>query len=266
MIGWYCLINKRVRYMKTITAKSIAVLLLAALLLSFSSCFKKTVWIKDSGWKFESMEANGTKLTAEDFSADQIPVFICDKNNNVFLYYNGVIRSGRLAGNVNYTYLLDFSDSEKYIDAFSSGDKLTVYFDDSKDSKMTFRATEEISYIPVVDETEGSYQIDVKSIGNGAVEFTNMDDETWYFGEYYKLEVLRGDTWYYVPYTEPYIVHDLGHELAPGQSMDFTYDMHFFGTLEPGDYRLSVGDLGNRTNVYYAYFKVNADGTYSYDK
>ena len=60
-------------------------------------------------------------------------------------------------------------------------------------------------------------------------------------------------------------VHDLGHELAPGQSMNFTYDMHFFGALELGDYRLSVGDLGNRNNIYYAYFKVNADGTYSYD-
>ncbi len=251
--------------MKTIVARSLAVFLVAAMMLSFSSCFKKTVWINDSNWKFESMEANGTKLTAEDFSEDQIPVFICDKNNHVFLYYNGIIRYGRLVGNVNYSYLLDFTDSEKYIDAFSSGNKLTVYYDGSKDNKMIFRATEETSYIPVFDETEGSYLIEVKAIDNGVVEFTNMDDETWYFGEYYRLEVKRGDIWYYVPYTEPYVVHDLGHELAPGQSMNFTYDMHFFGALEPGDYRLSVGDLGNRNNIYYAYFKVNADGTYSYD-
>ena len=252
--------------MKTTAAKSLAVLLVAALMLSFSSCFKKTVWINDSNWKFESMETNGTKLTAEDFSADQIPVFICDKNLNVFLYYNGSIRYGRMAGNVNYSYLLDFTDSEQYIDAGGSGDKLIIYYEGNNDSKMIFRATEEKSYIPVVDETEGSYLIDVKAIDNGVVEFTNMDDETWYFGEYYKLEVLRGGIWYYVPYTEPFVVHDLGHELAPGQSMNFTYDMHFFGSLEPGDYRLSVGDLGNRNNVYYAYFKVNADGTYSYDK
>lgn len=252
--------------MKTTAAKSLAVLLVAALMLSFSSCFKKTVWINDSNWKFESMETNGTKLTAEDFSADQIPVFICDKNLNVFLYYNGTIRYGRMAGNVNYSYLLDFTDSEQYIDAGGSGDKLIIYYEGNNDSKMIFRATEEKSYIPVVDETEGSCLIDVKAIDNGVVEFTNMDDETWYFGEYYKLEVLRGGIWYYVPYSEPFVVHDLGHELAPGQSMNFTYDMHFFGSLEPGDYRLSVGDLGNGNNVYYAYFKVNADGTYSYDK
>lgn len=252
--------------MKTTAAKSLAVLLVAALMLSFSSCFKKTVWINDSNWKFESLETNSTKLTAEDFSADQIPVFICDKNLNVFLYYNGTIRYGRMAGNVNYSYLLDFTDSERYIDAGGSGDKLIIYYEGNNDSKMIFRATEEKSYIPVVDETEGSYLIDVKAIDNGVVEFTNMDDETWYFGEYYKLEVLIGDIWYYMPYTEPYAVHDLGHELAPGQSMNFTYDMHFFGSLEPGDYRLSVGDLGNGNNVYYAYFKVNADGTYSYDK
>lgn len=252
--------------MKTTAVKSLAVLLVAALMLSFSSCFKKTVWINESNWKFESMEANGTKLTAEDFSEDQIPVFICDKNLNIFLYYNGAIRYGRMAGNVNYSYLLDFTDSERYIDADGSGDKLIIYYEGNNDSKMIFRATEEKSYIPVVDETEGSYLIDVKAIDNGVVEFTNMDDETWYFGEYYKLEVLRGGIWYYVPYTEPYVVHDLGHELAPGQSMNFTYDMHFFGPLEPGDYRLSVGDLGNGKNIYYAYFRVNEDGTYSYDK
>ena len=93
------------------------------------------------------------------------------------------------------------------------------------------------------------------------VTFTNISDEPWSFGEYYKLEVLIGNKWYYVP-SEDYIVHDLMHEIGPGTTYTLTYDLSPFGYLAPGDYRISCGGLDFTTNVYYAFFIKTDDGVF----
>lgn len=93
------------------------------------------------------------------------------------------------------------------------------------------------------------------------VTFTNISDEPWSFGEYYKLEVLIGNKWYYVP-SEDYIVHDLMHEIGPGTDYTLTYDLSPFGYLAPGDYRISCGGLDFTTNVYYAFFIKTDDGVF----
>lgn len=250
--------------MKAVASRVLALLTAISLMISVSACFRETERINGTNWKFESLESNGTKLTAADFSEDQMPVFICDGSLNVFFYYNGVIRHGRVLGNVNYSYFLEFVDSKQNYDAYTSGDKLTLYFEGNGESKMIFRATKEQVYIPVAGETKGTYLIDAYFVDKGVVEFVNRDDETWCFGEYYKLEVMKGSTWFYVPYLDPYGVHDLGHELAPGQKTTLTYDLKYFGRLTPGAYRLAVGDVGDGSNIYYAYFMVEADGTYTF--
>ena len=93
------------------------------------------------------------------------------------------------------------------------------------------------------------------------VTFTNISDEPWSFGEYYKLEVSIGNEWYYVP-SEDYIVHALMHEIGPGTTYTLTYDLSPFGELAPGDYRISCGGLDFTRNIYYAYFTKTGDGVY----
>lgn len=93
------------------------------------------------------------------------------------------------------------------------------------------------------------------------VTFTNISDEPWSFGEYYKLEVSIGNEWYYVP-SEDYIVHDLMHEIGPGTTYTLTYDLSPFGDLDPGDYRISCGGAAFNENVYYAYFTKTDDGVF----
>ncbi len=112
-------------------------------------------------------------------------------------------------------------------------------------------------YAPV-NEGVGTMDIALYVIGDTqkvTVEFENRDDETWHFGEYYELEIMIDGVWYYVP-GEDYCVHDLAHELAPGQRDSLTYSLTPFGKLDSGDYRIACGGLGDKTNNYYAYFHI----------
>ena len=115
------------------------------------------------------------------------------------------------------------------------------------------------SYTPV-SETPGTLQISAEFVGSGTVRFTNHDTELWGFGEYYALEVLRDGAWYYQPARGDIVVHDLGHELAPGQSQTMAYDLTPYGKLSPGRYRIACGGIGDGTNWYYAGFEVLKDG------
>ena len=115
------------------------------------------------------------------------------------------------------------------------------------------------AYTPV-DETPGTLQISAEFVGNGTVKLTNHDTELWGFGEYYSLEVFRNGTWYYQPLKHDLVVHDLGHELAPGQSQTMTYDLTPYGKLSPGRYRIACGGLGDSTNWYYAEFELLKNG------
>ncbi|MBR6987696.1 MAG: hypothetical protein IKH82_06475 [Clostridiales bacterium] len=123
--------------------------------------------------------------------------------------------------------------------------------------------TEEYCFEPVNDIT--GTQLILVSVrvedSKAKVKFTNMSDEPWKFGEHYKLQVLIGNEWYYVP-SEDYIVHEILHEISPGAEYEMTYDLSPFGELTAGDYRISCGGTSFTENVYYANFTVTADGIF----
>lgn len=113
-----------------------------------------------------------------------------------------------------------------------------------------------------VNESAGNYFIvtNIVDIGEDiTVKFENRDSLTWFFGEYYSIQVLLDKTWYYVPTVSEWAVHDLGHELDPGQSTTMTYSLLPYGKLQPGHYRIACGDVGNSANIYYAFFDVTEE-------
>ncbi|MBR4947229.1 MAG: hypothetical protein IKZ29_01570 [Clostridiales bacterium] len=123
--------------------------------------------------------------------------------------------------------------------------------------------TEAYNFEPVNDSLGTQFiLVSVRLEGDKAnVKFTNISDEPWSFGEYYRLEVLIEGQWYYVP-SEDYAVHDLMHEIGPGADITMTYDLSPFGELAPGDYRIACGGPTFNENVYYAYFTKTDDGVF----
>ena len=91
------------------------------------------------------------------------------------------------------------------------------------------------------------------------VKIKNLTDEVFCFGEYYSIQIFIDGVWYYVPYVNENMVHDLGHELSPGASYPYG------GKLEPGHYRIACCGIGDHKNNYYAEFNVMADGTYNWE-
>lgn len=113
-----------------------------------------------------------------------------------------------------------------------------------------------------VNETAGSYFIVANVVDYSdsiTVKMENRDNLTWFFGEYYSIQVQIDGSWYYVPVTSDVTVHDLGHELEPGQSTALTYSLLPYGDLKPGHYRIACGDGGNKTNIYYAEFDITEE-------
>ena len=122
----------------------------------------------------------------------------------------------------------------------------------------------EAYYYETVNDTRGTQfiQVGVRVEGDKAkVKFTNISDEPWSFGEYYRLEVFIEGQWYYVP-SEDYAVHDLLHEISAGAEYTITYDLSPFGELAPGDYRIACGGMDFTRDVYYAYFTKTDDGDF----
>ena len=105
--------------------------------------------------------------------------------------------------------------------------------------------TEAYIYEPVNDIPGTQFiLVSVRVEGDEAkVKFTNISDEPWSFGEYYRLEVMFEGQWYYLP-SEDYAVHDLLHEISAGAEYTMTYDLSPFGELAPGDYRIACGGIG----------------------
>lgn len=123
--------------------------------------------------------------------------------------------------------------------------------------------TEAYIYEPVNDIPGTQFiLVSVRVEGDEAkVKFTNISDEPWSFGEYYRLEVMFEGQWYYLP-SEDYAVHDLLHEISAGAEYTMTYDLSPFGELAPGDYRIACGGAAFNENVYYAYFTKTDDGVF----
>ena len=243
-------------------SKILIILLVAAMIFSLSSCATPKAPF-DSNWTLDYVCENGTATFAEEVALIKQPRIIIDSDNNVTFYFKGEIHYGTLEIKKYEDSIVTMNDVDMKLYCRISGDNLRVAVDNNDDNVVIFRATKESTLIPVVEE-EGTYNISVTGTGSMTVEFTNRDDETWCFGEYYNLEVLKDGIWFYVPSKEPVAVHDLGHELAPGQSDTLDYDLDPYGKIRPGDYRLAVGGLGDRTNNYYVYFTVEEDGSKSF--
>lgn len=98
------------------------------------------------------------------------------------------------------------------------------------------------------------------------VKIKNLTDDLLGYGEYYSIQVLVDGAWYYVPVTDEFLVHDLGHEISPGMSDVMTYSLSpYGGKLYPGHYRIACCDIGNKENIYYAEFNVMDDGQYKWE-
>ena len=78
------------------------------------------------------------------------------------------------------------------------------------------------------------------------VTFTlmNNNDDYWFYGVHFRVELLLDDIWYNIPKTsENWGFIDIGLTLEAGQSETKTYGLHMYGELPPGTYRLVVYDM-----------------------
>lgn len=97
-----------------------------------------------------------------------------------------------------------------------------------------------------------------KANGYNRKDLVPVNEDAGYAG----IQVFIDGVWYYVPYVNENMVHDLGHELSPGASYALTYSLYpYGGKLNPGHYRIACCGIGDHKNNYYAEFNVMADGT-----
>lgn len=119
-----------------------------------------------------------------------------------------------------------------------------------------WKATE----IRVVNDFDG-FSISVKegslSPQGLTLVFTNQSGVTGVYGEGFFLEKKIDGEWYEVPVQEEeYGFPDIGYELPPNETEDFTIDWEWlYGTLEAGEYRiviqvLNVREPGDYDNYY----------------
>ena len=88
-------------------------------------------------------------------------------------------------------------------------------------------------------------------------QFTSVEEHIKWFAEKFYLSSF-GDV--------DYVVHDLAHELPGGMSDSLTYSLApYGGKLNPGKYRIACCDIGNKKNVYYAYFNVTDNGRFTWE-
>lgn len=122
-----------------------------------------------------------------------------------------------------------------------------------------------------VDETRGMKNVlvfvaDYTEGKDITVKIKNLSNEDFFYGEYYKIEVLIDGIWYYVPEVNDNIVHDLGYNLTPGASGTLTFSLYpYGGKLNPGHYRVACCDGGDWQELYYAEFNVMADGRFAWE-
>ena len=252
--------------MKRIISIILTMALAFAAVLTFASCAEGKTMAISSNWKFDSMTTGGKTTKASDLTEDEIPMIIIDSDKlnegEYFVTYrqSGKNHNASMSSQSDGTYRINYADSDKDMIARVKGEKLTLTIDGNKDLSIVFRYTDEQILIPVEDK-EGPDHIKAKMIDKGKVEITNEGDEEYMYGRFYQLEVQKNGKWCYARLADHYAWTDIGIMLAPGATNTEEYDLSYYGTLNPGEYRLAVGDTGA---CIYAYFTVNADGSFSY--
>ena len=252
--------------MNRIFSRLLTAVLSAALILSAAGCGIGPKRAIESNWIFESLTTGGKTTEAKDFTEDVMPMLIINKDplneGHYFASYrqDGKIHYGILTPEENGSYSIMFSDSDKEMLAQVNGSKLTLTIEGDKDTKISFKYTTDPVLLPVDDLLAPDY-ITAKMVGKGKVEITNNGSSEYMYGAFYKLEVNKDGKWYYAREKMPFAYTAIGLLIEPGQTNTEEYDLSVYGDLEPGDYRLAVGDTDA---CIYAEFTVNADGSYSY--
>lgn len=243
---------------KPITKLAIAATLITTTIALTSCARPRTI---DSNWKFESVTTDG-KTSSEQ---DDPPIITIRKENDDERMYmvtyrqNGKTHKGLLTPDENGSYTIDFSDSDTSMQAKIIGNTLTLSPEGSEDT-VTFKYTSEEILFPAEDLPGPDY-LTAKMVGKGKVEITNNGSSEYMYGAFYKLEVNKDGKWYYAREKMPFAYTAIGLLIEPGQTNTEKYDLSVYGDLEPGDYRLAVGDTDA---CIYADFTVNSDGSFSY--
>ena len=254
--------------MKKILSRIMVTVMAFTAVLAFASCAAGKTAVITSNWKFDSMKSGGKTTKASDLKEDDIPMIIIDADKqNQDSYYvtyrqNGKNHNASMDKQSDGSYRIDYVDSDKDMIARVKGETLTLTIEGNSDITIVFKYTNEEILIPVDDKTGPDY-IKVKMIDNGVVEFTNESDDTYMYGRFYQLEVQKDGKWCYARYVDHFAWTLEGVILSPGETNTAKYNLSYYGTLKPGEYRLAVGESNA---CLYAYFTVNADGSYTYAK
>ena len=250
--------------MKIISAISVMVMAVTAVF-TFSACGKKCAI--DSNWKFESVASGGIVTKAASISEDDMPMITIDEDRNEKGTYMVTYRQNGKNHNAEMKlkdgeYHIDFVDSDKDMIAKVSGDKLILMIDGKNGTSVTFRYTDEEMLIPVEDVKPGPDYVKAKMIDKGKVEITNESEGGYYeYSKFFRLEVQKNGKWCYARKKELFAFTMQAILLPGGSSNTEEYSLSHYGTLKPGEYRLAICDIDA---CIYAYFTVNADGSFSY--
>lgn len=114
----------------------------------------------------------------------------------------------------------------------------------------------------VDDECAVTNDVSVMIVAPGTIRFTNNGEEAATVTNSYKLEYLVERCWYnFDPgYADVKPAPFDPVELAPGESVDLTFDISCYGDLKPRHYRYAVNESGIR--YYYAEFDITDNGDF----
>ena len=248
---------------KTLSRILVPVMLITSAF-AFTACGKSRPI--DSNWKFESTASGGIVTKAADIKEEDRPVITIDEdrlNKGTYLVtyrQNGKNHTAEMTLK-DGAYHIDYVDSDKDMIAKVTGDKLTLTIDGTKGISVVFRYTDEEMLIPADEDKPGPDYVKAKMVDKGKVEIINEGEGEYQYSRFYLLEVQKNGKWYYARKLETFAYTMEGLLLPGGSSNTEEYTLSHYGTLKPGDYRLAVG---NRDACIYAYFSVNADGSFSY--
>lgn len=90
-----------------------------------------------------------------------------------------------------------------------------------------------------IEMTLNSWEVDTVT-----VNIINNSGSEWFYGEYYRLQVLLDDEWYEIPTASGnFGFNDIGFIIKDGEERSMTYHLTMYGDLPNGTYRLVAKDL-----------------------
>ncbi|MCR4774835.1 MAG: hypothetical protein K5869_00510 [Saccharofermentans sp.] len=253
--------------MKKITSGLMGLAMAVTAVFAFAACGDGTHSAITSNWKFESISSGGKTTRAADLKEDDRPMITIDEDGQnkgeYMVIYRQSGKNHRASMSMdNGKYRIDYVDSDKDMIASVYHNKLTLTIDGSKSgSSIVFVHTIEDVLIPADDDKAAPEFMKAKMTGKGKVEITNEGDSEYMYGRFYQLEVKSNGKWCYARAKESFAWTAVGIVIPAGATNTEEYDLSHYGTLKPGEYRLAAGE---QKACIYAYFTVNADGSFLY--